>query len=151
MEPEHLRVVTVVYTSALLPVALLALLQLMGRLPRWILEIYIATFLITALGWELWFTFGWLGGDPVDLRRAPELSTAIPQNINWLLNSLADAGSIALTGLLLVWWAHGRSMQPFREWQWSGFVILVVWFIAQNLLVEMFLYHDQLAEGSGGS
>jgi hypothetical protein len=35
----------------------------------------------------------------------------------------------------------------FRRWHWGAFAILLTWFLAQNVLVEMFLYHDQLAEG----
>ena len=60
MSPEHLRVVTVVYTSALLPLMLIPLLVSRGRLPSWVLRVYVATFLACALGWELWFTYGWV-------------------------------------------------------------------------------------------
>lgn len=107
MSPEHLRVVTVVYASALLPLVLIPLLVSRGQLPRWVLRVYVATFLACALGWELWFTYGWVAGDPVDARRAAALNAAIPIHANWLLNSLADAGSIACFGLWLVWRARG--------------------------------------------
>ena len=68
MSPEHLRVVTVVYASALLPLVLIPLLVSRGRLPRWVLRVYVATFLACALGWELWFTYGWVA----EIRSMPD-------------------------------------------------------------------------------
>ncbi len=147
MSPEHVRVVSVVYTSALVPLVLVPWLHRRGRIPEWVLPIYVGSFVACALGWELWFTYGWLAGDAVDLRRAPELSAAIPMHVNWLLNSLADAGTICLVGLWLVWRHYGGSDAGLREWRWPAFAILLAWFLGQNVFVEMFLYHDQLAEG----
>jgi hypothetical protein len=34
-----------------------------------------------------------------------------------------------------------------RGFRWPAFLILLVWFLAQNLWVELRLYHMQLAEG----
>jgi hypothetical protein len=147
MTPEQLRVVTVVYCSALAPLLLVPVLRSRRIIPAWVVNVYVASFLACAVGWELWFTYGWVGGDPVDLRRAPALSAAIPIHLNWVLNSLADAGSICLGGLLLVWLSSDRKGSVFRRWSWPAFGILVTWFLAQNVIVEMFLYHDQLAEG----
>lgn len=144
---EQLRVVVVVYVSALVPLVLVPFLRTRNRIPAWVTPIYIGSFLVCALGWELWFTFGWVAGDPVDLRRAAPLNALIPMPVNWLLNSLADAGSICLGGLLLAWWACGRQGDIFRQWHWGAFAVLLGWCIAQNLFVELFLYHDQLAEG----
>jgi hypothetical protein len=145
--PEQVRLVTVVYTSALLPLVLVPLLRARRIVPAWVPRVYGVSFAVCALGWELWFTYGWLGGDAVDARRAAELSAAIPQHLNWLLNSLADAGSICLGGLLLVWHAFGKNADVFRRWHWGAFALLTAWFLGQNVFVEMFLYHDQLAEG----
>ena len=144
---EQLRVVIVVYTSALTPLLLLPVAQRLRWVPSWTLAAYFLTFLACALGWELWFTYGWLAGDPVDARRAAALSQRIPMHINWLMNSLADAGSIALVGVWLVWLLFGRSWAPFRRWSWGAFAVLLLWFLGQNIMVEMFLYHDQLAAG----
>lgn len=147
LTPEHLRVVIVVYTSAILPLLLIPALKFKKIIPGWVLHVYIASFIVCALGWELWFTYGWVDGDPVNARRAPELTAMIPMHINWLLNSLADAGTICLVGLLIVWRVFGRDTQVFQQWHWGAFVVLLIWFIGQNIFVEMFLYHDQLAEG----
>jgi hypothetical protein len=117
------------------------------RIPDWVLPVYVTSFVACAVGWELWFTYGWIAGDPVDLRRAQDLSAAIPFHLNWVLNSLADAGSICLVGLLLVWRRFGDPASIFVRWHWGAFLVLLVWFLSQNILVEMFLYHDQLAEG----
>ncbi len=149
MEPtfEQARLITVVYLSALLPLIFVSLAMVQGRLPRWIPGVYAGSFLACALGWELWFTYGWLDGDPVNLRRAEALNTFIPIHLNWLLNSLADAGSICLGGIWLTWHVFGRKPGLFRTWNWSVFAFLLFIFLGQNIFVEMFLYHDQLAEG----
>ena len=135
------------YFSAVAPLLLIPFLRLKRVIPAWVPTVYVASFVACAAGWELWFTYGWLRGDPVDLRRAPELSAMIPIHINWVLNSLADAGSICLGGLLLVWLSFGRRGEVFRRWHWGAFAVLLLWFLGQNIFVEMFLYHDQLAEG----
>lgn len=147
LTPEQLRVVIVVYTSALVPLLLIPLLHLKKKIPPWILPVYAVSFLVCALGWELWFTYGWLDGAPVNERRAAALTAMIPQNINWLMNSLADAGSICIFGIVLLGWVFGRDSTVLTRWSWGAFVVLLVWFLAQNILVEMFLYHDQLAAG----
>lgn len=144
---EQLRVVVVVYTSALAPLILVPFLARRRLVPPWVPTVYAAAFLACALGWELWFTYGWVAGDPVDLRRAEALTAMIPIHVNWLLNSLADAGTVCLGGLYLMWRFTGRSDAVFRRWSWRAFAILLVWVLAQNIFVEMFLYHDQLAEG----
>ncbi len=147
MSFEHLRVITVVYTSSIVPLVLVPLLHRRKTIPDWVLPVYVASFVACALGWELWFTYGWVAGDPVDVRRAATLNAAIPIHLNWLLNSLADAGSICLVGLWLVRRFIGDPVKVFASWHWGAFALLLVWFLSQNILVEMFLYHDQLAVG----
>jgi len=105
------------------------------------------TFLICALGWELWFTYGIYAGDPVDLRRSEILNQFIPKNINWLMNSLADAGTIGLGGILLTGKLMGSDRTVFNQWNAGSFLILLIWCIGQNIFVEMFLYFDQLSVG----
>jgi len=144
---EELRVVVVVYTTAIVPIIVLFSLHLKDQLPRSILNIYISSFLICALGWELWFTYGLYAGDPVDLRRSGILNQFIPKNINWLMNSLADAGTISLGGILLTGKLMGSDRRVFNEWNIGAFLILLIWCISQNIFVEMFLYYDQLSVG----
>jgi hypothetical protein len=91
--------------------------------------------------------FGWIDGDSVDIRRSANLNQWLPIHINWLMNSLADAGTITLGGLWLMWIHAKRDYKIFTYWSWSAFSIFMLWCIGQNILVEMFLYHDQLAEG----
>jgi hypothetical protein len=147
MSPEQVRVVVVVYISALLPLLLVPLLRRRQVIPGWVPAVYVGCLLLCALGWELWFNYGWVAGDPVDMRRDPALNRMIPIHINWLMNSLADAGSVCLFGLWLMWRAAGRDHRVFEQWQWWSFAVLVAWCISQNIFVEMFLYHDQLATG----
>ena len=144
---EEMRVVVVVYTTAIVPIIILFNLYLKNQLPRSILKIYLSSFLICALGWELWFTYGLYAGDPVDLRRSEVLNQFIPKNINWLMNSLADAGTISLGGILLTGKLMGSDRTVFNQWNIGAFLILLIWCISQNIFVEMFLYYDQLAVG----
>ena len=147
MSPEHLRVILVVYASALLPLLILPLLRLRHMLPAWVTQAYLGSFVLCALGWEIWFTYGLVAGEAVDLRRADVLNQYLPIHINWLLNSLADAGSITLVGLWLMWLVSGKHPRVFQHWHWGAFGVFMIWCLAQNIIVEMFLYHDQLAVG----
>lgn len=145
MSLEELRVITIVYVSALAP--LIIYFYKKDSIPLWVPSIYLGSFLICSLGWELWFTYGWIDGDPVNVRRSEVLNTWIPMHLNWLLNSLADAGTISMGGLWLMWKYNKQNIQVFEQWNWGAFSILLIWCITQNLFVELFLYHDQLSEG----
>ena len=145
MTLEELRVITIVYVSAVAP--LIIYFYKKDKIPLWVPSIYLGSFLVCALGWELWFTYGWIDGDPVNLRRSETLNLWIPIHLNWLLNSMADAGTISLGGLWLMWKYSKKNSQVFEQWSWPAFSILLIWCIAQNLFVELFLYHDQLSEG----
>ena len=145
MSLEELRVITIVYVSALAP--LIIYFYKKDSIPLWVPSIYLGSFLICSLSWEIWFTYGWIDGDPVNVRRSEVLNTWIPMHLNWLLNSLADAGTISMGGLWLMWKFSKQNIQVFEQWNWGAFSILLIWCITQNLFVELFLYHDQLSEG----
>ena len=147
MSLEELRIIIVVYTSALVPILIMINLYRKDQLPRSILNIYLSTFIICALGWELWFNYGIFAGDPVELRRSEVLNQFLPKNINWLMNSLADAGTICLGGILLTGKLLGSDRSVFNQWNTGAFLILLAWCIGQNIFVEMFLYYDQLSVG----
>ena len=145
MIAEEFRVVAVVYLAVLAPLIIYFLNK--HKIPDWVPSFYIVGVIVCSLGWELWFTYGWIDGDPVDSRRSEVLNNWLPKNINWLLNSMADAGTVLIGGVWLMWISHKKNSKVFTQWNWSAFCILMIWCIGQNILVEMFLYHDQLAEG----
>lgn len=145
MSFEELRLIIVVYTSALLPIYIV--LKHKDSLPSWVLTVYIGAFIVCVLGWELWFTYGWVDGDSVDIRRSAVLNQWLPKHINWTLNSLADAGTVTLGGLWLMWRHAKKDFNIFIKWSWSAFSVFMIWCIGLNILVEMFLYHDQLSVG----
>ena len=145
MSLEELRVIIIVYVSALVPLVIYFYYK--DKIPKWIPSLYVGMFLMCSLGWELWFTYGWVDGDPVNIRRSNILNEWIPIHINWLLNSMADAGTISLGGLWLMWKWSGKNSLIFEKWNWSAFGILLLWCVIQNLFVELFLYHDQLSVG----
>ena len=95
------------------------------------------------MGWELWLTYGIGGGLPVDQRRSAALTCAIPVNLNWILNSLADV-LMVWVGIFLVRWFYKNKKSPFLVWRWQAFFILLIWFILQNIYVEAFFYNLQL-------
>ena len=145
MSLEELRVITIVYVAALAPLILIFIKK--QKIPSWAPLLYLGALITCAAGWELWFTYGWIDGDPVNIRRSAVLNAWLPMDINWLLNSMADAGTISLGGLWLMWRLSNKNYDVFLSWNWRAFGILCVWCIAQNLCVELFLYHDQLSEG----
>ena len=110
------------------------------------------------MGWEVWFTYGLWGGDPVDERRPEPLNRIIPKHINWILNSLAD-GSICMVAILLIYLGNIETgaeyhilfgsvlvrKEGLKKFRWSGLSIAFIWFIFQNIVVEMIVYNNQLA------
>ena len=144
MSFEEIRVITIVYLAVFLP--LLIYFTNRSKLPTWIPSFYIVSIVVCALGWELWFTYGWLDGDAVNIRRSEALNTLLPKNINWLMNSMGDAGAVLCGGVWLMWITHKKDPIVFKKWKWSAFSIFLIWCVSQNILVEMFLYHDQLAD-----
>ena len=55
---EQLRLVILIYISALLPAAIIPLLHKRKLIPAWVLPFYLTMFVVCALGWELWFNYG---------------------------------------------------------------------------------------------
>jgi len=145
LSEQQAFVVRNLYGTALVPLVAVVVLYLLGRLPRWVLAVYAYSFLICAVGWELWYTYGLVGGLPVDARRAPELSAAIPQHLNWVLTSLFDA-AVCLLGLFLIWAVHGFRDTAFRRWSWRALLALTLLFVGQNVYVE-YVIHDQVRPG----
>ena len=144
MSFEEIRVITIVYLAVLLPLVIYFTNK--SKIPSWIPSFYIVSIVVCALGWELWFTYGWLDGDAVNIRRSEALNIWLPKNINWLMNSMGDAGAVLCGGVWLMWITHKKDPRVFKKWKWSAFSIFLIWCVSQNILVEMFLYHDQLAD-----
>ena len=143
----ELSLVIRLYIVASLPLLLALYCIVKNRVSRSTSLILLSSFLIVALGWEIWLTYGIHGGLPVDERRTLALSCAIPIHLNWILNSLADV-MIIWVGLFLVKACYKNKTSAFMKWKWGAFFILFAWFIAQNIYVEAFFYHLQL--GSNG-
>lgn len=144
MSFEEIRYIAVVYASSIIPI--LILIKYRYELPKWVPAIYLGSFIVCALGWEIWFTYGLIDGESVIERRSNILNQWIPLHINWIVNSLADAGTVCLGGLWLIWVMGNKKNYIFNNWRWSSFFILTIWCIGQNIFVELFLYYDQLSE-----
>ena len=145
MSFEEIRFIAIVYASSIIQI--LILIKYYSKLPKWVPAIYLGSFIVCALGWEIWFTYGLINGESVIERRSDILNQWIPLHLNWILNSLADAGTVCLGGLSLIWLVGNKQNNVFDSWKWSSFFILAIWCVGQNIFVELFLYYDQLGEG----
>ena len=131
-----------IYFVASVPIILMLYSLWTKKISLSVLYTLICAFIIAALGWEIWLTYGLAGGLPVDERRSAMLTCAIPVDLNWVLNSLADV-TVVWIGLLLARFIYRGKQSPFLEWKWSVFLILLFWFLIQNIYVEVFIYHMQ--------
>ena len=84
----------IVYLSAIAPIILSLYLLYKSQMKKWIALTLLSSFLIAAIGWEIWVNFGLVDGDPVNIRRSAAMTCAISMEINWLVNSLADTGIV---------------------------------------------------------
>jgi len=142
---DELWLVVRIYVFALSPV-ILGLYYLIKKNIRLNTSIILClTFFICAAGFELWLTYGLFDGLPVSERRSEALNCAIPQDLNWVLNSLGDV-FIVWIGLFLVKKIFNKTINPFEKWNWSVFFVFLFWFVGQNIYVEVFIYHLQLGE-----
>ena len=114
---------------------------------RWLKSVYLFSLILCALGWEISFTYGLFDGFDVNERRSLFMSTMIPMDINWLVNSLADAGTICIGGILILSFISKFDDKLFLHWNWNYFLILMLFTLSQNIFVEMFLYFDQISIG----
>ena len=140
-------IVVRLYFAASIPVFLLLRHIFLKKNISHVSKVLIWSFVIAAVGWEIWLTYGLGGGLEVDERRSIALSCAVPQNVNWLINSLADV-FIVWIGILLVDTLFKKRESVFLKWEWKATVVFFLWFVAQNIYVESFFYHLQL--GSNG-
>ena len=132
------RRVIIVYTVSLSPFILFAYLTYKGKMKKWVTYTIISSFFIAMFGWEIWLNFGLLDGQPVDLRRSSALSCAIPSSINWITNSLGDV-AIVWFGIILLSYFYKNKSSPFEKFIIPAFLILLSWFLIQNIWVEIVL------------
>jgi hypothetical protein len=135
-------VVRNLYVTALAPLVVMLALYLFRKLPKWVMAVYGYSFVICAVGWEIWYTYGLVGGLPVNERRAAAMSEAIPMHLNWVLTSLFDA-AICIIGLFLIWMMAGRKDSAFERFRWPALLVLFIVFVGQNVYVE-YVIHDQV-------
>ena len=108
---EHWLVIRL-YIAASLPIILSIYYIIKNKVSYSVALTLISVFLIASVGWELWLTYGLGGGLSVDLRRSVALTCAIPVNLNWFLNSLADV-LVVWIGLYLVKLFYRNKKSPF--------------------------------------
>lgn len=140
---DELWLVVRLYVFALSPVFLGLYYLIKKKISLSTAVILCSTFFICAAGFELWLTYGLFDGLSVNERRSEGLNCAVPQDLNWVLNSLGDV-FIVWIGLFLIKKIFNKTINPFKKWNWSVFFVLLTWFVAQNIYVETFIYDLQL-------
>jgi hypothetical protein len=130
------------YVTALAPLVVMLALYMFRNLPKWVMAVYGYSFVICAVGWEIWYTYGLVGGLSVNERRAAAMSEAIPIHLNWVLTSLFDA-AICVIVLFLIWMLAGRKDSTFERFRWPALLVLFIVFVGQNVYVE-YVIHDQV-------
>ena len=143
LESIEWRRVVIIYSVASAPIIFSLYLFFFSNFKRWILYTVISSFFIAIFGWEIWLNFGLVDGQHVDLRRSEALGCAIPYQINWLTNSLGDV-SVVWFGIILLDYFYKKSNAQFEKFLWPAFFILLTWFLAQNIWVEVILYFGQV-------
>ena len=74
----ELWIVFRLYVAASIPLILATYYILNNKVSYSTSRVLIWSFIIVAIGWEIWLTYGIAGGLPVDERRSIALSCAIP-------------------------------------------------------------------------
>lgn len=143
LELNEWRKVIVIYSSVLLTLSISLYTIMTGRTKKWIAYTLLTSFLIAVFGWEIWINFGLVDGQHVTVRRSEALNCAIPYQINWLTNSIVDMGVVWL-GIIFVNIYYKKASLPFEKFVWPAFLILFIWYMGQNIWVEMVLYHNQI-------
>jgi len=138
-------VTSLIWFCATIPWLLLCAATYRGALRTWALKTAVLCSITSALGWEIWFTYGLVDGQPVDERRPEPLNRAMPRDINWILNSLDD-GTICMVGMAITWLVSRED--GLRRVRWQAALLCSLWFLLQNIAVEMVIYSGQLAEGT---
>jgi len=137
-------IIILLYILSVVPLIFFCSNPFHKKLPKPVVQLYVIGFLLSALGWEMWWTFGWIPpGQGVNQRRCPSnpddcfQNLALPQIINWVITSLYDAAIVCSLGLGFVLRVYGRGV--LMTWHWKVFFVYLVWFVGQNLIVELMI------------
>lgn len=144
LSPRQMFIVFLIYGTAILPWIGVIIGTFLGKMKHYVIKTMAFMTLVAAFGWELWFNYGILSGMSVEKRRPTHLNAAIPIHINWLLNSLCD-GSICLIGIWLLPKIEIKNKRT-STWSWKSIITVLLWFVGQNVFVEMVIYSGQLQD-----
>ncbi len=110
----------------------LVILSTTRVIPARVIKVYIFNFLLCLLGWEVWMTYGLVGGDSEQKR----LNT----NTNPIVNMTIMTAGDGLIGVLQAE-ATLKAFGPevFRKWDWRAFALIFSIGIVQNIAVTVIL------------
>ena len=149
LTPSEILTCIILYSSSAGALILMSILWHFKKIETWMFYYYVISVGMCGFGWEFWFAYGWAGGESIAERRSGEMNRVIPPWLNGILNSFGDAFAISLFGLILVILIQHRKTpkNAFKTWNYKSFLILFIWFVGENIAVELTIYQKQLKGG----
>jgi len=110
----------------------LTILCISRAIPTRIIKVYVFNFLLCLFGWEMWMTYGLLGGDSEQKR----LATTTNPIVNMTIMTAGD-GLIGVLQAEATLKAFGPEV--FKKWDWRAFALIFAIGIVQNIAVTVIL------------
>ena len=110
----------------------LVILSTTRVIPARVIKVYLFNFLLCLLGWEVWMTYGLVGGDSERKR----LNTTTNPIVNMTIMTAGD-GLIGVLQAEATLKAFGPEV--FRKWDWKAFALIFSIGIIQNIAVTVIL------------
>lgn len=110
----------------------LVVLSVTRVIPARIVKVYLFNFLLCLLGWEVWMTYGLVGGDSEQKR----FNTTTNPIVNMTIMTAGD-GLIGVLQAEATLKAFGPDV--FRKWDWKAFALIFSIGIVQNIAVTVIL------------
>ena len=110
----------------------LVILSITRVIPVRVIKVYLFNFLLCLLGWEVWMTYGLVGGDSEQKR----LNTTTNPIVNMTIMTAGD-GLVGVLQAEATLKAFGPEV--FRKWDWKAFALIFSIGIVQNIAVTVIL------------
>lgn len=120
----------------------LALGVVMSMAGAWACPTFVVMFIVCALGWELWWTFAWAGGDSYH-----ERGGALHPTLNWIANSMGDA-LICVFQVWLVMSLKWINQDWYCRFDPKVLLVFLVVGVLQNVLLALIWENDAIKPGA---
>ena len=110
----------------------LVILSITRVIPTRVIKVYLFNFLLCLFGWEVWMTYGLVGGDSEQKR----LNTTTNPIVNMTVMTAGD-GLVGVLQAEATLKAFGSEV--FKKWDWRAFALIFAIGIVQNIAVTVIL------------